>query len=268
MLILSVFLPKTNLFYRTLWSIYFLFSIGIIGLIMGYAFSLPAYLLIMITTPFPALSLKIRHWTENIYCSSIRFLLVLQPWLKCTSNFPNIFNFYSSFSSRKILFVGNHRSNLDTFLLISYIPGLRGLAKQSLFYNFLFAPIMLLTGFVPVQKGSAASFLKGLDTMKQKILNKNRPALVFPENTRCEKNSFGLGKMTTSFFSLAIDAKALVVPIAIHNSDAVMGRGDLLIHPGHIRVQMLPAIDSSIFPSAKQLCEAVQLQILGALRDA
>ena len=268
MLILYVFLTKTNLFYRTLWSIYFVISIGIIGFLVGYAFSLPAYLLIMLTSPCPPLSLKIRHWTENIYCSSIRFLLVLQPWLKCTSNFQNIFSFYSLFPSRKILFVGNHRSNLDTFLLISYIPGLRGLAKRSLFYNFLFAPIMLLTGFVPVQKGSAESFLKGLNTMKEKILNKNRAALVFPENTRCEKNFSGLGKMTTSFFSLAIETKALVVPVAIHNSDAIMGRGDFLIHPGHVRIQMLPVIDSSFYLSAKQLSQAVQVQISGALRDA
>ena len=235
---------------------------------MGYLFSLPAYFLIMLTSPVPALSLKIRYWTESAFCSSIRFLLWFQPWLKCTTNFQSIFKFYNQFPNRKILFVGNHRSNLDTFLLISYIPGLRGLAKHSLFYNVLFAPVMLLNGFIPVKKGSTQSFLKGLTDIKDKILNKNRAALVFPENTRCKKNFPGMGKMTTSFFSLAIETKALVVPIAIHNSDAVMGRGDLLIHPGHIRVQMLPAIDSSIFPSAKQLCEAVQLQILGALRDA
>ena len=268
MLILSVFLTKTNLFYRTLWSIYFAISIGIIGLVMGYGFTLPAYLLIMVTSPFPTLSLKIRHWTENIYCLSIRFLLLLQPWLQCTSNFQSIFSFYRSFSSRKILFVGNHRSNLDTFLLISFIPGLRGLAKQSLFYNILFAPIMLLTGFVPVRKGSTESFLMGLEKIKEKILNKNRSALVFPENTRCEKNFSGLGKMTSSFFSLAIETKALVVPVAIHNSDAIMGRGDFLIYPGHVRIEMLPAIESTLYTSAKQLSQVVQSQILGALHEA
>lgn len=103
--------------------------------------------------------------------------------------------------------------------------------------------------------------------MKEEILNKDRAALAFPENQRCEKNFSGLGKITTSFFSLAITSKALVVPIAIHNSDAVIGRGDLLIYPGEIKIKMLPAIDSSKYTTGKQLLEIVRSQLLEALHD-
>lgn len=38
------------------------------------------------------------------------------------------------------------------------------------------------------------------------------------------------------FFSFAIDSKALVVPIAMHNSDAIVEQEDLLIYPGQIKI--------------------------------
>lgn len=259
---------KTNLVFRFFWSLYFALSIGVIGLFAAYLFTLPAYLLAFIFSAWPAISSKILIFSENVLCSSIRLLLNLQPWLRCEAKFANIWNFYDQFKTRRILFVGNHRSNLDTFLLISYIPGLRGLAKHSLFYNIFFAPIMLTLGFIPVKKGNSESFREGLTAIKEKILKKNNAVLIFPENTRCNKNFKGMGKMSRSFFSMAIEANALVVPIAIQKSDLVMGRGDLFLHPGEIKIDMLDPIDSSKFKDGKVLAEFVRNKILGAMYEA
>jgi 1-acyl-sn-glycerol-3-phosphate acyltransferase len=127
--------------------------------------------------------------------------------------------------------VANHRSNLDTFLLIALIPGLRGMAKKSLFYNIFFAPPMLLNGFVPVSKGNLNSFFDGLKLLQKKILMKNRPALVFPETTRCKKNFVGIGKFSDAVFKAAIEAKTIIVPILITDTDQILGRGDFFIRP-------------------------------------
>lgn len=157
------------------------------------------------------------------------------------------------------MFVANHRSNLDTFLLISLIPGLRGMAKKSLFSNLFFAPIMLLAGFVPVEKGNLKDFRQGIDLLKTKILNKNFSALVFPETTRCQKNAKGIQKLSDAVFLAAIESQALVVPIIIQGSDQVLGRGDFLLNPYNpIQITIFDAIQSSDFKTPTELSSFVK----------
>ena len=261
-------MPKTLLyrFSRLFWSIYFVLSIGVIGFFFGYVLTFSIYLLAFLVAPFENASRQVRYFGEYIECLSIRMLLKAQPWLTCDTNFPSILGFYKQFGTRRVLFVANHRSNLDTFLLISYIPGLRGLAKSSLFQNIFFAPFMHVMGFIPVDKGSAASFVKGLKLLGRKLLKRNRPVLVFAENTRCDKGLPGLNKFAAAFFALAIDSGALIVPIAIERTDRLMGRGDLLINPFEsVKLRMLPPVDARKFHDSIALRDLVWGQVKVAL---
>lgn len=252
----------TYRFYRLFWSIYFVLSIAIVGLIFGYFLSLLIFSVAFLLSPWPVSSERFRHFGENFQCLAIRGLLKIQPWLSCETNLPSILGFYEKFKSRKIIFVANHRSNLDTFLLISYIPGLRGLAKSSLFQNIFFAPYMLLIGFIPITRGSLESISDGLRQMKDKLLMRNRPVLIFPETTRCEKNFLSVQKFGTFFFTMAIESDALIIPIAILRTDQVMGRGDFLIHPNQkTKIKMLEPIRAEDFRSSNDLCDFVHQQI-------
>lgn len=205
---------------------------------------------------------KLLHFTEYFYTGSIRFLLSIQPWLICKTNLPNLPN-YSFFikskcQSQRILFVANHRSNLDTFLLISLIPGLRGLAKNSLYYNFFFAPFMWITGFVPVEKGSGKSFINGLEKIRINLLEKNIPVVIYPENTRCEKGSSKLNKWSQAVFKTAIDSKATIIPIAIKNTDQTLGRGDLFLTPFQkIEIKMLEPVETVLWKDSFKLANCI-----------
>lgn len=254
-------MPKSPVyrFRQIFWSIYFVLSIAVIGSLFGYVFTFALYFLALLLSPWKSLSDRIRHGGEFLQCASIRFLLRLQPWLRVETNLPGIRGFYEGLGTRRVLFVGNHRSNLDTFLLISYIPGLRGLAKSSLFYNLFFAPFMWVAGFIPVSKGNAESFMTGLKQLRTKLLERERPVLIFPENTRCEKGAPSLGKFSASVFSMAIDSRALIVPLAITGTDDVLGKGDLWLSPGHpIRIKMLPPIRSSDYTDPQSLRDRVR----------
>ena len=247
---------------RLLWSIYFVLSIGVIGLLFGYVLTLSLYLIAFAFSFWPAASEKIRHFAEAVQCLSIRMLLRLQPWLKCETNLHPIVGFYDKLGTRKVLFVANHRSNLDTFLLISYIPGLRGLAKSTLFYNVFFAPYMWAAGFVPVHKGSAQSFVDGVRHLGDRLLMKNRAVLIFPENTRCDKGFLSVQKFSSAVFMLAIQTKSLIVPLVMKNTDGLMGRGDLLIHPGApVQITMLEPVDAGRYSDEKELRQLVWNQI-------
>jgi 1-acyl-sn-glycerol-3-phosphate acyltransferase len=253
-------------FSRFFWSIYFVLTIGVIGGLFGYGLTLSLYLLALLLSPWKKASDQVRYLGENIQCLSIRFLLWIQPWLKCQTNLHGVLGFYDQFKTRRVLFIANHRSNLDTFLLISYIPGLRGLAKSSLFYNAFFAPFMYIAGFIPVDKGSPESFVKGLKLLNRKLLKRDRAVLIFPENTRCEKGFSSVNKFAAAFFALAIDSGALIVPLAIESTDRLMGRGDLLIRPYEpVKITMLPPVDASRFNDSIALRDVVWNQVKAAL---
>lgn len=250
-------------FSRIFWSIYFVISIALIGLIFGYLLTFALYFTAWIVSLFyvrPARRLSdfIRYGAEYVQCFSIRMLLRLQPWLHCQTNLPHIYGFYDQFKTRRVLFVANHRSSLDTFFLISYIPGLRGLAKSSLYYNIFFAPFMIVAGFMPVKKGSADSFLEGLKLLKTKLLQRDRAVLFFPENTRCAKGFPSVAKFGSSIFQNAIDSDAVVVPLVMKKTDRVMGRGEYLLHPFEpIEIEMLEAIDAKNFQDGQTLRDVV-----------
>ncbi len=259
------FLHQLNRFF---WSLYFLFSILIIGTIFGYICTFLLFLIGKALRFFFSIEPKsLNSFTEKFFAQSIRILLVLQPWLRCKTNFPKSFKFTQyikmNCESERLLFIANHRSNLDTFLLISWIPGLRGMAKSSLYYNFLFAPFMWVIGFIPVEKGNSNSFMEGLQKIRIQMLEKNIPVLIFPENTRSIKGGANLGKWSQSVFKIAIDANATIIPVVIKNTDRVLGKGDLLITPFEpIEVKMLKPIESKNYTDFIQLSKTVRL-VLG-----
>lgn len=250
-----------SFFYRLLriwWSIYFVITIGIIGFVMGYLLVFPLFCISLLTAFLPSVSKRVRYLAEYIQCFSIRFLLRIQPWLRCDHNFQNIYGFFDQYKTRKVMFVSNHRSNLDTFLLISYIPGLRGLAKSSLFHNIFFAPMMFAAGFVPVQKGNVSGFIAGLRDVQRKLLLKNKAVLIFPETTRCQKNFTSIHKFSMAVFDAAIQTNAIVVPIYIGGTDQLMGRGDLFLNPNSpVTLKILDPIAVGGYDSAAVLCKDV-----------
>ena len=251
---------------RIFWSLYFVLSIAVIGFFCGYLLVFSLLFLSFLCGPWPKASVFMRHRAEDFQCLSIRFLLKIQPWLECETNFHSILGFYRPLATRKVVFVANHRSNLDTFLLISYIPGLRGLAKSSLFYNIFFAPFMWVIGFVPVDKGSAQSFISGIDLIKKRILAQDKSVLVFPENTRCEKGFPSINKFSGAFFSMAIDSQALIVPIVIKGTDQLMGRGDLFLNPYQpVQIRMLDPVQANQYSDFFKLKEDVWSQMQKAL---
>lgn len=236
-------------FQRLLWSIYFVIGIGVVGLFCAYIGTAALVGLSKILGwLYPTWGKQMRYHSEIFFARAIRFLLIMQPWLRCRTNFDSIGGYFDQFHSRRVLFVGNHRSNMDTFLLISYIPGLRGLAKSSLFKNFFFAPIMHMMGFIPVDKNSMPSFVNGLRRLRDDVFGQDLPVLMFPENTRREPGKPPIGKFSASGFALAMESNALIVPLVLKNTDQILGKGDMLLRPfAPVEIKQLQPVDPSRF---------------------
>jgi putative phosphoserine phosphatase/1-acylglycerol-3-phosphate O-acyltransferase len=90
-------------------------------------------------------------------------------------------------------------------------------------------------------------------------------ACLSPEGTRTLTPK--LAKFKKGAFHLAIQAGAPIVPIVIHNSSDVQPKGDMIVHPGTVDVEVLPPIDTSDWSASTidSHVESVRNQYLLAL---
>ena len=117
---------------------------------------------------------------------------------------------------------------------------------------------MYFAGFIPVEKGSSESYLAGLNALRDKLLLRDRPVLIFPENTRCDKGFKSVRKFSSGVFNKAMESQALIVPIMIENTDKLMGRGDFLLNPQEpVKITMLKPFKASDYTDSQKLRDDV-----------
>jgi 1-acyl-sn-glycerol-3-phosphate acyltransferase len=112
----------------------------------------------------------------------------------------------------RTVFVSNHESQADPFL-ISFLPWeMKWLGKASLFRIPVVGWSMALAGDVPLMRGDARSAKDALSRCAR-WLERGVPVIIFPEGTRSADGKMGAFK--DGAFRLALDSGAQVIPIAV-----------------------------------------------------
>ncbi len=110
------------------------------------------------------------------------------------------------------VFVSNHESQADPFL-ISLLPWeMKWLAKASLFRIPFAGWSLALAGDIPVHRGEGKSAREAMDRCKR-WLERGVPVIIFPEGTRSSDGA--MGPFKDGAFRLALDCGANIVPIAV-----------------------------------------------------
>jgi 1-acyl-sn-glycerol-3-phosphate acyltransferase len=154
------------------------------------------------------------------------------------------------------VFIANHRSYLDTatmFICTGRRIGL--LAKKEL----LKVPILGVgMGFVNVLAIDRSNRERALRTTKVATdrLRSGISFAVFAEGTRARPGE--LLPFKKGAFYMAAEAGVSVVPIAIKNSDVLMGKGTGVAKPGVIEVVLLPPIATTNIAGDQQVNELVR----------
>lgn len=141
------------------------------------------------------------------------------------------------------VFISNHRSYLDTATLFAYTgPRIGLLAKKEL----LKVPILGYgMGYVNIMAIDRSNRDRAMETTEAATarIRSGRSFGVFAEGTRAKPGEFLPFKKGA--FYMAAQAGVPIVPVAIKNSDYLMGKGTGEARPGTIEMVLLPPVSTA-----------------------
>lgn len=160
------------------------------------------------------------------------------------------------------VFISNHRSYLDTATLFVYTGRRVGLLAKKELLN---VPILGYgMGFVNVMAIDRSNRERALQTVEAATarIRSGRSFGVFAEGTRARPGDFLPFKKGA--FYMAAQAGVPIVPVAIKNTDYLMGKGTGEARKGTIEMVMLPPVSTVGFSSdedVRQLVNSVHSMI-------
>ena len=147
-------------------------------------------------------------------------------------------------SPRPVVFILNHQSNADGFLVAKLIRrDIAFMGKAELSRQVVRSRLMQMGGLIMVDRKDASKASAAMQMMISAIRNRGLSAAIFPEGRRSQ--SLALGPFRKGAFLTAMRAKVPIVPLVIHNSIDAQPRGEKHYRPANIRVDVLPPIDVS-----------------------
>jgi 1-acyl-sn-glycerol-3-phosphate acyltransferase len=164
------------------------------------------------------------------------------------------------------VFVANHWSYLDAAPLFAYTGRRMGMVAKK---ELLKAPLLGYgMGFVNVIAIDRSNRERAVETLKTAtaLLRSGVSFGVCPEGTRARTGE--MLPFKKGAFHMAVQAGVPVVPIALKNSDKLMGRGTGEAWPGTIEMVMLPPVETSRISNdedLRKLVEQVQDKIMKKL---
>ncbi len=165
------------------------------------------------------------------------------------------------------VFVANHSSFTDVFLVARLPWEMKWLSKKSIFSIPLLGWQLRVSGDVPIVRGDKESAREAMAQMRS-ILESGVSVILFPEGTRSVDGS--LGSFRDGAFRLAIEAGVDVVPLAIVGAARSLPKRSLVFRPSTATLKVLPPVSTAgLSPSgARRLGSTVREQIEQAIRSA
>ncbi len=167
---------------------------------------------------------------------------------------------------RPVIVMCNHSSLYDIPIAINALNiSFRFVAKRELFKLPIFGSAIRKAEFVSIDRHNREQALKDLADAKSKMLD-GITLWMAPEGTRSKDGK--LAKFKRGAFHIAIDTKALILPIAVKDIHKVQAGDDLRLYLNQeIEVEICEAVDAADFDEShrRELVEKVRNRMLKAL---
>ena len=165
---------------------------------------------------------------------------------------------------RACIFMSNHVSNLDPPALVSLIPGrTSAFMKRSLMNLPVLGTGFRLGEFIAVDRSGNAADARASVAAAQLVLEHGLHITTFVEGTRSTDGRMLPFKKGP--FYLAMQAGAPCIPVSIHGTEKILGKGSLRMHPGPAYVVFHPPIDPTQFATREDLMQAIREAIASGL---
>jgi 1-acyl-sn-glycerol-3-phosphate acyltransferase len=231
---------------------------------------------------------KLRYWWSWIF-PTVMFLLVAPPvmlvasivgrkhwlyplchwgavnWIKWCGVKMKVSGQENLRDDQHYVFVANHRSYLDTATMFAYTGRRMGfVAKKELAQVPVVGTLMPYVNILKIDRSNSAKALQTMNDIRE-VFEKGISIGIFAEGTRAYPNE--LLPFKKGAFHLAIQAQAPIVPVAIKNTDWLMGKKTGLAYPGTIEVVLLPPIETKGLTVEKDLDELLR-KVRGVIAEA
>lgn len=139
-------------------------------------------------------------------------------------------------ASGPFIFICNHRSASDPFLMALLPYECVQIVNIWPFKLPVLGIAARIAGYLSVREMPVEEFYeKGA-----RVLAEGACIIAFPEGTR--SGSRVMGPFNSSIFRLGQQCRATFVPLAISGNERIPPKGSLVLHPGRIHVDKLPAV--------------------------
>jgi len=147
-------------------------------------------------------------------------------------------------SQRPAVFIFNHQSNVDLVVMARLLRrDITGVGKQEIRDMPVVGRVLEFCGVVLIDRKNTESAIEQMTPLVDAMRVEGKSVAMSPEGTRSVTPT--LAPFKKGAFHLAMQAGVPIVPVVIHNSGDVQPKGDVLYHPGTVRVEVLPPIETT-----------------------
>jgi 1-acyl-sn-glycerol-3-phosphate acyltransferase len=165
---------------------------------------------------------------------------------------------------RPYVFVANHASNADPFLVAMVPWEMKWLSKKSIFDIPLLGWMLRVAGDVEVDRGNKESARRAMAEMRDR-LDRKLSVIIFPQGTRSPDGT--VGEFREGAFRLAIEAGVDIVPLAVAGTAESLPKGSISFSKTSATVTVLPPVPTKglSVEDASKLAEEVRGEIARAI---
>ena len=145
--------------------------------------------------------------------------------------------------NKSYIFVANHRSYIDTTALFAYAGKRIGLiAKKEVLKVPVLGRGMTFINFVAIDRSNPQRALETMEKVRETV-DSGYSFGIFAEGTRAMPGD--LLPFKKGAFHLALQTGAAIIPVAIKNTDYLMGKKTGVVNPGTMEIVLLPPIETA-----------------------
>lgn len=163
-------------------------------------------------------------------------------WLKLSGARVKVTGLETLDPNENYVFISNHRSYLDTATLFVHTGRRIGIvAKKELLKVPVLGQGMGFVNIIAIDRSNAERARRSMEKARA-VLEENYSFGVFAEGTRAMPGE--LLPFKKGAFHLALQTRAPIIPVAIKNTDWMMGKRTGVLYPGTIEMVLLPPIET------------------------